>query len=540
MWQEKHRVGGPSRQIDSFADTEIDILIEDEDYFVFIKAKVVAPGRTARFGTWKRQGASLVAVADPELHEALRQIGILYAVREPPRGGAPPLGFGSGETFLGPQVLLAVELDRLLDGDEVDLAPDQGLHDLDHLREAATEPRQLADQQTVAGLQRPQHFVDAIALLDCDAARLPVPRPAERYAVLGVRFRRHRKPRRVTPGKPGAMKAAAALAFLERRKTGGANRRHAILRTHVRLRHRVGPSARNRLEPVQRRRPLPPRAGRAAARRGRFGEARRRYAPARKRMPGPARRASADPADRMQTAGIRRLRWSAVKADPLAEPGRRPGGGGCSQETDKPASRAPAGGRRTGNPDGLTPCPCRCHPVLPGAVATMTESGSENGEPLIDARTDKWFDRIYNEEDFARNLAIGAGAGAGLYLAWDHWTAPFFAAAMAFSIVKLLVGPWKESRERKRMKRHLKELFDNLGHEERGVVESFAVHGGSVMTWGECDHYKRVSRAGIESLINRGLIQMSMTADGMTETFVLDAQLFDYAREDVINHLFDA
>ncbi len=170
----------------------------------------------------------------------------------------------------------------------------------------------------------------------------------------------------------------------------------------------------------------------------------------------------------------------------------------------------------------------------------MLESGSENGEPLIDAKADKWFDRIYNEEDSARNLAIGAGAGAGLYLAWDHWTAPFFAAAMAFSIVKLLVGPWKEARERKRMKRHLKELFDNLGHEERGVVESFAMHGGSVMTWGECDHYKRVSRAGIESLINRGLIQMSMTADGMTETFVLDAQLFDYAREDVINHLFDA
>ena len=38
---------------------------------------------------------------------------------------------------------------------------DQGLHDLDHLREAAAEPRQLADQQAVAGLERPQHFVDA-------------------------------------------------------------------------------------------------------------------------------------------------------------------------------------------------------------------------------------------------------------------------------------------------------------------------------------------------------------------------------------------
>ena len=55
----------------------------------------------------------------------------------------------------------AVELDRLLDGDEVDLAPDQGLHDLDHLTEAAAEPRQRADQQTGTGLQRPQNLVDA-------------------------------------------------------------------------------------------------------------------------------------------------------------------------------------------------------------------------------------------------------------------------------------------------------------------------------------------------------------------------------------------
>ena len=66
-----------------------------------------------------------------------------------------------GDHHLGRQVLLAVELDRLLDGDEANLAPDQGLHDLDHLREAAAEPRQLADQQAVAGLERPQHFVDA-------------------------------------------------------------------------------------------------------------------------------------------------------------------------------------------------------------------------------------------------------------------------------------------------------------------------------------------------------------------------------------------
>ena len=39
-----------------------------------------------------------------------------------------------GDHHLGPQVLLAVELDALFDGDEADLAMDQRFHDLDHLR----------------------------------------------------------------------------------------------------------------------------------------------------------------------------------------------------------------------------------------------------------------------------------------------------------------------------------------------------------------------------------------------------------------------
>ena len=40
---------------------------------------------------------------------------------------------GGGDHHLGPQVLLAVELDALFDGDEADLAMDQRFHDLDHL-----------------------------------------------------------------------------------------------------------------------------------------------------------------------------------------------------------------------------------------------------------------------------------------------------------------------------------------------------------------------------------------------------------------------
>ena len=169
----------------------------------------------------------------------------------------------------------------------------------------------------------------------------------------------------------------------------------------------------------------------------------------------------------------------------------------------------------------------------------MSKTGSENSKPLTDATTPKWFDLIYKEEDFARNVAIGVGAAAGLPLAWDQPTAPFFAAAMAFSIVKLLAGPWKEARERKREKRRLKELFDTLGHEERSVVEGFVSHGGSVILWGDLDKSSKFSDAGIDSLMNRQLVSAGLTVDGR-QTFVLDAPLYDYAKEDFLNRLFES
>ena len=64
---------------------------------------------------------------------------------------------------------------------------------------------------------------------------------------------------------------------------------------------------------------------------------------------------------------------------------------------------------------------------------------SENGDRLTDAKPDKWFDRLYTEKDSGTNIAIAAGAGAGLimYLSWDDWTVALFGAAMVFPIVKV-------------------------------------------------------------------------------------------------------
>ena len=115
------------------------------------------------------------------------------------------------------------------------------------------------------------------------------------------------------------VRADVARFFHEygRRKPGGANRSHEILRNMfdcaIALGHRMGPSARGRREPLQGHRPLSPPAARVAARGGRSGEARCEAASplcvAAVRL---IRLTGCRPGE------IRRPRWCKVKPDRLA------------------------------------------------------------------------------------------------------------------------------------------------------------------------------------------------------------------------------
>ena len=110
-----------------------------------------------------------------------------------------------------------------------------------------------------------------------------------------------------------------------------------------------------------------------------------------------------------------------------------------------------------------------------------------------------------------------------------------FVTIIVFPMGRILASAihshWNQSRERNRSMDQLKDLFDQFGREERAVIQAFVWHGGSVITWGECNRSPHFSAAGIESLINRDLMHASVTADAMTETFALDTQLFDYAQK---------
>jgi hypothetical protein len=68
--------------------------------------------------------------------------------------------------------------------------------------------------------------------------------------------------------------------------------------------------------------------------------------------------------------------------------------------------------------------------------------------------------------------------------------------------------------------------YSSLCDEEKAVVDAFVCRGGCVMTWGQFNRAD-LSSAAIETLIQRELLFTSVTADGMTETFVLDVSVFD-------------
>lgn len=151
----------------------------------------------------------------------------------------------------------------------------------------------------------------------------------------------------------------------------------------------------------------------------------------------------------------------------------------------------------------------------------------------------QWAVRVYNERDFGRNIATASSAAGALasYLYWNDWVVAACAGAIVFPVGKILASAvrsrWAQLRKERLSKEQIKELFDNLGREEKDVIQAFVWHGGTTVRWAEVDKSPHFSSAGIDSLISRDLIHTGITADGARDTFVLDSQLFEYAQSEL-------
>ena len=147
---------------------------------------------------------------------------------------------------------------------------------------------------------------------------------------------------------------------------------------------------------------------------------------------------------------------------------------------------------------------------------------------------EKWADRVYAETDFGRSIATSLSGLIGLviYLVTNDWVIAAFSTIIAFPIIRIISTGINEKLERKKKRKideeTAQEIYERLSSEEKEVIDSYVMAGGSVLTWGQMNK-EAVSFSAIESLLQREILWTSMTADGLTETFALDSNIFDAA-----------
>lgn len=145
---------------------------------------------------------------------------------------------------------------------------------------------------------------------------------------------------------------------------------------------------------------------------------------------------------------------------------------------------------------------------------------------------DKLVEKLYEETDVARSVATSFAGVAGLavYLAIRDWVIAVFSWLIVFPLARLIAATIHARRSKRATRRDAEteanELYSRLSAGEKEVVQAFVSAGGAVITWSHMNSIS-LSVPSIESLMHRGLLSTSMTADGMRETFVLDPPLFD-------------
>jgi hypothetical protein len=145
---------------------------------------------------------------------------------------------------------------------------------------------------------------------------------------------------------------------------------------------------------------------------------------------------------------------------------------------------------------------------------------------------------IYAEHDFSRSVATAVAGVSGLvaYLWRGDWVVSGFTAVITFSasrvIADALYAGWKSKQHNRTQLEKLNEQFESFSPEERKILEFFVKAGSCCVSWGFVNNSDLpFPRPALNSLMHRGMIHESVMEDGMTESFVLDAKIFDLAQK---------
>lgn len=144
---------------------------------------------------------------------------------------------------------------------------------------------------------------------------------------------------------------------------------------------------------------------------------------------------------------------------------------------------------------------------------------------------------VYAEKDFSRSIATAIAAIAGLitYLWKRDWAISALTALIVFPATRIIADSihanWISRISKKSEISKVREQFDRLSPDEKQIVRSFVESGGACVSWSFVNSSRRpFPRPALNSLISRGIVSTSVMEDGMSESFVLDIDVFDYAQ----------
>ena len=149
---------------------------------------------------------------------------------------------------------------------------------------------------------------------------------------------------------------------------------------------------------------------------------------------------------------------------------------------------------------------------------------------------DRLLEKVYGEVDFGRSVATALAGCAGLatYLIGRDPVVAVFTAVIVFPAVRIAASAAHQRSSLRRREIADREArvgrIEKYSEDEKTVLRAFVKEGGTLLP---CSRINRMAlpQSGVESLVNRGDLRTTMTADCMSEAMAMEPELFELARE---------
>jgi hypothetical protein len=152
-------------------------------------------------------------------------------------------------------------------------------------------------------------------------------------------------------------------------------------------------------------------------------------------------------------------------------------------------------------------------------------------------KLEELFRTVYSENDFSRSIATAMAGTAGLatYLSIGDVVISVFSAIIVFPFIRIIAGVfhknWTSQNSKREREKELREKIDSFSDEEKKILRFFVIAGGACVSWGYVNRSGLpFPRPALNSLMARGVVYASTMEDCMTESFVLDTEIFDAAQ----------